>query len=347
MVTLSKAKLESKTVLRWMGIFFLAIILLIIFIKPLSQLKKAVFPAKSSKPQVAFGKIPQVAFPNIENKNFSYSLDTITGFLPALNSQAKVYQITPSKPAFLALEKTQERISRVGFTGKGNLLSDNTFQWVDQKSPTRVMTINIFSQDFNLKTSFLTSEEIHTLVSSNEERKAIDVASEFLQTLSLFPKDIDNNKTKTALFVTKDGNLIKATSISSANIVRVDFFQKDIDRLPIFYENGLASTINFLVKRDQDKLDIANAHYSYKNISDSFSTYPLKSVGQGFLELKEGKAYIPVKPQNTKNISIKEVLLGYYVGEKEQNFLMPIFIFKNGDEFIAYVSAVRDEWISN
>ena len=127
--------------------------------------------------------------------------------------------------------------------------------------------------------------------------------------------------------------------------MRVDFFQANIDNLPIFYDSDLTSTINLLVGKENDGLKIVEAHYSHKNISDESSTYGIKTAAEAFLDIKQGKAYIAVKP-NTNNVSIKNAYLGYYLGNETRDFLMPVIVFQ-GDNFVAYVSAVTDEWISN
>ena len=161
--------------------------------------------------------------------------------------------------------------------------------------------------------------------------------------MSLFPQDLDEKKIKTANYSILNNTLVPATSISNTNIVRVDFFRKDIDNLPIFYEND--SNINLLVGKEQNQLRVVEAHYSYKTISEESSTYAIKTTSEAFFDLKQGKGFISQKPENN-NIPIKNVFLGYYMKEKRSDFLLPVIVFQ-GDNFIAYVSAVKDEWINN
>ena len=63
--------------------------------------------------------------------------------------------------------------------------------------------------------------------------------------------------------------------------------------------------------------------------------------------MKSQKAYIASYYGGSSNVSIKNIFLGYYIGATKQNYLMPIVIFEGERGFFAYVSAVRDEWISN
>jgi hypothetical protein len=126
----------------------------------------------------------------------------------------------------------------------------------------------------------------------------------------------------------------------------VDFFQKDMNNLPIYYEKGASTTFDFLVGKNGEQ-QILEATYIHKDISDVSSTYAIKTAQEAYSELQNGKVYIIDNDQNTANVTIKNVYLGYYIGEVDQNFLMPIIVFEGSNNFLAYVSAVRDEWIGN
>ncbi len=345
MSNLSSIKAKVIQIIRKGTLILLVLLLFFVLIKALTPIKNSLFPDPSSLPQASFGKLPAISFPeSMEKSNFSYSLDTITGLLPNFQSIVKVYKIIPIVPNLLALQRTQDKVSGIGFTKEGTQISANDYQWVEQ-DPSRTIAINIFSSDFTFSTPYWTSQNLQNFDNLDELATAADKARSFLASMSLFPDDIDEAKTKTAFYSIKNNALSPAASISNTNILRVDFFQKDIDNLPIYYEKGLTSAINLLVGREQNMLKVVEAHYSYKKISSESSTYGIKTASVAFMELKQGKAYIVVKPQNTNEISIKNVSLGYYIGEKRE-YLMPVIVFQ-GESFIAYVSGVKDEWISN
>ncbi|MBI2028342.1 MAG: hypothetical protein HYT07_01910 [Candidatus Levybacteria bacterium] len=343
MPSLNSTKARVLEIIRKGAIVLLVLLLLFILIKALTPLKNIIFPDSSSIPKIAFGKLPAISFPEgSENRNFTYTLDTITGLLPKLPSTIKVYKIVPTVPNLLALQRTQDKIRGIGFAKEGTQISKDSYQWVEE-SPPKTITIDIFSSDFTFSTPFMNSQFLETFENSNELNEATEEARSFLAAMSLFPKDIGDEKTKTAQFSIINNSLTPATSISSTNIVRVDFFQKNIDNLPIYYKGGLTSSINLLVGKEQNMLKVVEAHYSYKEISSDSSTYGIKTASEAFIQLKQGKAYIASYPQENE-ISIKNVSLGYYADESE--YLMPVIIFQ-GVNFIAYVSGVRDEWISN
>ena len=102
------------------------------------------------------------------------------------------------------------------------------------------------------------------------------------------------------------------------------------------------SPINVLIGEVLDQPEVVEANFIHQIPSDEYSTYPIKTSNLAFEELKKNKAYIASSPQNGK-ISIKNITLGYYIGEKEQDYLVPIIVFE-GNGFEAFVSAVTDEW---
>ena len=346
MPTLNKAKKQTQTILKWGGIATLIVFLFLLGTRSLTFIKDLLTPP--APPQASFGRLLPIPFPEKQKENITYSLDTLTGFLPNFSDREKVYKISPSQPTLLGLNKTRDNVARVGFTLQETQIAQDVYQFSDSDSNLqRKITINIFSSDFTLSSPYLLTPSLQTLISSNEKDNAIDKAKSFLADMSLFPEDIDENKTKTSLYSIAGATLIPTSKIAGSKIVRVDFFQKDIDGLPIYYESGITSTIGLLIGKENNELKVVNATYFHKNISENSSTYAIKSASQAFSELKQGKGYVASKTTDIVEVTIKKVLLGYYIGEGEQEFLMPVVVFEGDNDFVAYISAVRDEWINN
>lgn len=346
MASLNKAKKETQKILKWGGIFLAIIFLFSMGTRFLTFVKDSFAPPPP--PQAAFGKLPPIPFPEKIKENISYSLDTLTGFLPNFSDRAKVYKIISDPPTLLGLDRTRQKVSGIGFKSDGIQIAEDVYQWVDQTpSLQKKITMNIFSSDFSLSSPYLITQSLEKFSVPEEKSRAVEVARSFLSNMSLFPQDIDENKTKTALYSIVDNALIPTAKISNAKIVRVDFFQKDLNGFPIYYDKGVSSTIDFLVGKEGGELKVVSARFFHKNISQTSSTYAIKTASQAFLELQKGKAHIAYKPDNTVEFTIKKVFLGYYIGEDQQEFLMPVVVFEGSNDFVAYVSAVRDEWISN
>lgn len=347
MPTLSKAKKQTQTVLKWSTISIATILLLFIGIKLITFIVSLIAPPPP--PKAAFGKLPHIPFPNQTKENIAYSLDTLTGFLPNFSDRAKVYKITFSPPTLLGLDETRKKVAKIGFSTPGTQISEDTYRWTvnQDKSFQKNITMNIFSSDFIFQSSYLSAESLQTFSGPSEKDHAIDTAKNFLSDMSLFPQDTDEDKTKTTLYSITNNSLTPASKISDTKIVKVDFFQKDLDNLLIYCDKGISSTISLLVGKENRNLEVVDARFFHKNISETSSTYSIKTAEEAFLELQQNQAYIAHKPANTVEFTIKKVFLGYYAGENPQEFMMPIVIFEGSNDFIAYVSAVKDEWINN
>jgi hypothetical protein len=347
MATLNKTKKDTQIILTWIGILIAIISLIFMIIKFYGLIKNILTPPAA--PEASFGKLPAIPFPDKAKENLTYSLDTVSGSLPSFSDRTKVYKIILDPPTLLGLDKTRKILSRVGFYTPGTQISENTYQWTDQNlSMQKTITMNLFSSDFTLSSSYLaTQSSLQNFSNTDEKDQTIQTAKDFLSSMSLFQQDIDESKTKITPYSITNGALALTSKISDIKIVKVDFIQKDINNLPIYYDKGISSTISFLVGKENNVLKVVNGSYFHKNISEISSAYAIKTASEAYLELQGGKAYIAYKPTNTTSITIKEVFLGYYIGENQQEYLMPIVIFKGNDNFIAYVSAIRDEWISN
>jgi hypothetical protein len=344
--TLNKTKQETQLVLRWGGISLAIIILFFIGIKVVSFVINMITPPPP--PQASFGKLTPIPFPDQIKENLSYSLDTLTGFLPNFSDRAKVYKIIPDPPTLLGLDKTKQKVSEIGFSSSGTQIAEDVYQWIDQnKLLQRTISMNIFSSDFTLSSPYLITNSFENFSGPNEINNAIKTAKTFLSDMSLLPKDIDENKTKTVQYSIEESELVPTSKISNAKIVRVDFFQKDLDKLPIYYEKGVSSTLDFLVGKQQKTLEVVSARFLHKNISETSSTYAIKTADQAYSELQKGNAYIANKAPNTVEFTIKKIFLAYYIGENQQEFLMPVIVFEGTNDLVAYISAVKDEWISN
>lgn len=349
MMTLSRATFLTKTIVKWSTIVVVSIVLIMALFRIGTAIKQRLAPTPPPPPTVAFGKLPTIEFPqNAGGEQSSFSLDTLTGTLPSFPDRAKVYKMAPSKPDLLALQKAKQKISRVGFISSPARLSENIYQWTDSTPITRKISLNIFSSDFNLSSSFLSNQTIISGINLPDQNSAKGIAQSFLSDMSSFPNDIDSNKTTASLFSIKNYTLVSATSLSSAQIIKVDFFQKDIDKMPIYYPHANTSSMNIFVGGGENQAQVVKMDFSHQSISNDFATYPIKTSSEAFSELKNGKAYIASYPNDgSSNISIKDAFIGYYIGEKKQDYLMPVIIFTGDHDFFAYVSAIKGEWISN
>lgn len=348
MPTLSQTTKETKLIAKW-GIISLVLILIIFFgVKITGFIKETLFPTPPAPPTVSFGKLTPIAFPENKNiKSFGYSVDTVTGKLPAFSDRAKVFKMVKKKSDLLAFQRTKDKAQKLGFTKDPIMLSETTYKWSDESKLQRILTLNTVSMELLLDSNFYNDESVLAGKNLPTEEEAKTIAGDFLNEVSMLPEDIDLEKTKTTLFTLKNYALIPATSYAESKVIQVNFFQKNIDEKPIFYKSPYTPNISVYVAGGERNEEIAKANYFYQEISNESATYPIKTAKEALEELENGKGYFAQIPLDKQEINIKEVMVGYYLEDKNQDYLMPIIIFKGDNEFYAYVSAVKDEWINN
>lgn len=349
MLTLHKATVETKTIIKWGSILAGSIILLLILFNITKSLKEYFFPTPPPPPTVSFGKLPAIDFPlNATRQTLTYTINTLTGKLPVFPDRMKVFKMIPAKSSLSSLEDATTMVSQIGFTQNPVSLSDTIYRWSDVNPPYKNITFDIITHGFTLFSDFLsTGSAIFSAHNLGNENNAISTSQNFLQSLSLFPSDIDINKTQTFLFSVTNSGLKPASSLSETQIIRVDFSQKDIDSFPIYYPHPPYTTMNDLVGAGEDQSQVVEAHFFHQDVDQNTSaTYPIASASAALSDLKRGKGYIASYYGNNALISIKDIFLAYYMSDNNQSFLMPIIVFEGDNGFFAYVSAVKDAWIS-
>jgi len=76
---------------------------------------KVAKPAPAPPPTVAFGKLPQMAFPEKLHPELTLRLETPTGGTPNLGDRATVMLMPQSRPSFTALDEAKATANRLSF----------------------------------------------------------------------------------------------------------------------------------------------------------------------------------------------------------------------------------------
>ncbi len=343
--TLSKFKSQFLVVAKWAAIITGILVGIFVLIKIAFFVKELISPTPPPPPTVSFGKLPPIYFPESINKKFTYSVDTLSGELPTLPDRTKVYEMEKPGPDILAVQRAIEKVSSVGFTSKPEQLSDIQYRWTSLGPPAKSLVLNVNMASFTLYSSYLTDPFVLSGASLGNEEDAVNTAKTFLNALNLYPEDIDDDKTKIELFSINNEVLGPAESLSRAKLISVSFFQKDKDEIKMVYPGGKNSTMNLVIGSGDRESLVVNARFFYQKATDKSATYPIKTSQEAFEELKNGKGRIVSQKGDSLNIVIKNVYLGYYSEGKQQDYLMPVIVFEGTNDFIAYISAVKDEWI--
>lgn len=349
MASLHKVTEETKTIFKWGVILIVLAFVSVALFRLGVKIKEHYYPTPPTPPTVLFGKLSPIVFPqNATQKKLTFLLDTISGTFPVFPDRVNVYTFQKNQPNFLNLKRTKEKAIKLGFLNQETAITNTNYVWAEINPPFRKLFFDIISFNFSITSPFLADPSIiESLKGRIDSASAETSATNVLTNIGLFPNDIDITKTQTTLLSIEDEQLIPATSISKATLARVDFFQKDIDLLSFFYPHPPQSTMSFLFVggRFNETLIEASFNHFYLDQTRSSSTYPIKTAEEAFKELQTGKAYIASYFGDATNIRITDVILGYYMSDNPQDYLMPIFVFRGDNGFFAYVSAIKDAWI--
>lgn len=354
MFTLTNASKETKVIIKWAIILTAALIVLYVLFRIVMFLGGVFFPSPPEKPTLYFGKLTYPAFPkSITDKIPTYSINTITGDLPKLPAVAKINRIETPKPDLLSLKKVGERVASAGFSNGPVKISNVLYDWTNDNSNTsevlrKRIRVNILNYNFNATADPFSDPNIVAGKNMPNKEEAIKLAESFLKKTDYLTEDgdIDLTKTQTKIYSLLNNGFSEASSISNAQVIQVNFFQKDIDDIPIVYKKPDQTNIDVLVTGGNFQPQILGANYIHHNISDISSTYPILSSEDAFHELKKGNAYIASYHGVESNIVITKAYLAYYFSDQDQQYTMPVIVFEGNEGFFAYVRAVKDEWVN-
>ena len=247
-------------------------------------------------------------------------------------------------PQLLAFKNASGKIASLGFESKPEKLSDNVYRWEQSDLLTKALVLDVNRSQLSLSSNFLEDPNVTTANNLPNQQGAIDTAKEFLNTLGVYPQDIDEKKTKAQILRVNGGVITPATNLSNTDLISVYFYQKDINKTPIVYPGGKISSMNVTVAGGKDGGQVVDSRFAYQAISGENATYPIKTAEQAFKELKDGKGYIGSVDPGVNKISIKKIYTGYFFPGRQQYFITPVIVFEGSNNFVAYVPAVKDEW---
>lgn len=348
---------ETRSIFKWTGIGIAALFLLIVILRYAITAYIHFFPPPPPKPQIGYGKVPPIVFPpNVTDTHFTYTLNTVSGTLPALPTIVPIYRIIEPVVTLLSFSNTQATVNRTEFGSQpAQQIGTNLYLWTLPTSPFKQLIMDTVTNDLTITSQYLTDPMVSSAQGLPDVDGAKSIAENYLALFNAIPADIDRTKTAIAYFDINNGRLVPATSFSTTKVIRVDFYQNDRNKIPLYYPHPPGSTMNALIASPQQSPQVVEANYSGKNIDDtSNSTYPLLTAQEAFMKLQNGHGYIAnyYPPEgttsSTQSVEIQDVALGYYISDQRlQPYLMPIVIFTGNNGFIAYVSAVKDEWLGS
>lgn len=304
-------------------------------------------PTVEEKPDTKFGLLPPPDFPksNVSTSNFSYSVDTITGGLPKVGTDAgfekilKVYFVVKSFASLLSADKSQILAEKFGISSPAEILSDTQYKFKDK---TKTLNIDLDSGNF----IYSNDATISAKEALDDDNKLILDFERILESLGILKEDLKNGQTRVTLLRAGEEGFIPTQLHSEADAARISLWPAQIDKKLIFTPDSDKALVNAVVFKGAGDIEnyLSLNFFYYPIDTTTFATYPIKTAEQAFDDLRAGKGVVIVKPPKPE-VSITSVNMGYFLGALYSPYLQPIFVFE-GPSFVAYVSAIREEFQS-
>ncbi len=345
-MSLTQTAYMTRNLIKYGGSSLVALVLLWSIGVAAIKIYKAANPPYLA-PTVKYGILPKNVFPTKEFTTKKFSFEFINDLTPVFNDQEKVYIIYRSTVEILALEEAKSVAKEFGFKDEPAEISKNVYEFKNNKNKT--LTMNVLKGDFNLKYSYANDPSVLNAENMPTKDIAIKTAESFLELGKKYTDDLKKGKKEASYWKIAEGTLTAVSAQSEANAIKVDFYRQLLDdKWRIVSPQSGEASVSILVSgsTESDK-KVIEANFKYANISrESFSTYPIKSSTEAMADLEAGN-YWPASDISSEKAVIRDIQLAYYEPVVLTQYLQPIYVFKGDNNFVAYVSAVTSNYISD
>lgn len=309
---------------------------------------KKIHPAPPPPPDVLFGKLPKIVYPQAEAATYNYTLETPTGGLPAkLPNQFKVFFMPIKKASLLAYDAAQAVATRLDFIQESKKLSETEYRWDSSDPIPSSLTINIITGAFVLDKRWQNDESYTTPTIYYDDSQALDRMHSLLSRVELLPEDIKEGKSTIQYLKADKDQIVSAVSLSQAHFVQVNLYRAPVDGVEVVNPSSKQGLITgILALQREDARQFINLKYNYFPVDmERSAVYPLIGVAEAWQRLQKGEGFIAGVKQNTTNVTIREISIRYYDPDTAQQFMQPVYVFSGDPDFVGYVRAVSDAWV--
>ncbi len=344
MASLTYTAYVSRKIIRFGGLGVLALVVVYWVIGAAWAAYLAAHPPYTA-PTVRFGILPKIVFSQKTIDKKEFNLELANDVFPKFKDQTNVYVIYRSKSVIGALEEAKKTAGLIGFNGQPIEASTGIYQFVDSTT-NRTLVMNVLADSFKLNYDYLNDQTLLNPDNMPNGDEAVSMAKAFLSQAGKLYKDLDEGTSKITLWKIGFGALTEVKGLTDTNIIRVDFFRKQLDsERNIVSESLDKSSVSVLLSGSSVAAKkIVEVNYKYINVDDSApSTYPIKTPEVALADMKLGY-YWPAKDVETKTVTIRKVSLAYFEPITPVQFLQPVYVFEGDGGFVAYVPAVTEKY---
>ncbi len=348
MANLGETAIVARKVILYGGIGLVFLMIGRIILTASYAYWKKLHPDPPPPPDVLFGKLPRIQFPQATAMTFNYSLETPTGGLPTkLPNQFKVFFMPIKKANLLAYDAAQAIATKLDFIQEAKKLSETEYRWDTTDPIQSSLTINIITGSFVLDKRWQSDPGYTTPTVYFDDTQATDRVHNLLSRVDLLPQDIKEGTSVVEPLKADKDQIVSAASLSQAHFLKVDLFRSPVDGIDVVspYSNkGLITAIVALQREDERQF--VNLAYNYFPVDlERSAVYPLIGVTEAWARLQKGEGFIAGVKPNTTNVVIQDITLEYYDSDTPQQFLQPVYVFRGAPDFVGYVSAIYDPWL--
>lgn len=345
MATLTQTAIITRKTVR-IGIFFIIFLIVGKMSLDLSiKVYRHYFPAPPPPPTVTFGKLPAISFPTNQRPSISsLSVETATGALPVLSTQAKVYFMPKPASNLLSLDVARDRAKSMGFTENEEKVSETVYRFKSPLSESRI-EMNTATGAFSISSDLSADQSVLNLRAPAPEIAAAQ-ARALLSSAELLPEDLTGTISHEFLKV-EDKNLVRAVSLSEGNFTKISFFRKSFDEAPSLTPDTEVGNVWFIVSGSRERgQQIIAGQYNYFAVDpEKSSTYPIKTAEMAINELTAGGGFIANIGNNPEGkIVVRKIYLAYFDPNVTSEFYEPIIALEGDNGFFAYVPAVTSDY---
>lgn len=312
---------------------------------------KATHLPPAAPPDIAFGTLPKPKFPEgkLTSSGLTYILENIEGKPPETTEAARVFSLPKKNYTFESGENAKDLARKLNFESTPRIDTVYYF-YTKEEIPGLSLFIDSTSLNFQYKYNYFENPGIFRtgLIPSIED--AEKNAKEFLTFSNLWDDSILQGNTKSDILIFDDRlkQMAEASSLSNSQAVRVNFFRKEIDKLPLLSDEFTKSA-NYVLFADTQGTQLNNilevSYFFWPIDMNSFASYPLISGDEAYQSLSTGSATIINKGNNRDQITIRKIYLAYLDSAIPQLYMQPIFVFEGDNDFVAYLAAIRSQYL--
>lgn len=309
---------------------------------------KALHPDPPPPPDVKFGKLPKLVFPQSEQPSLQYRLETRTSGLPTnLPNQHKVYFMPIKKPSLLAYDAAKNVATRLDFIQEPTKLSETDYRWDALEPVPSSLTMDIITGAFVMDRRWQNDASYTNPTIIFTDEQAQDRAYNLLGRLELLPDDIKEGEVIINELKADKDQIVAAVSRSQGHFVRINLYRKPIDEVPVVYPRSDRGPISVILafQREDDRQFIS-IDYNYFPVElETSAVYPIISVAEAWKRMQAGGGYVVSVKTNIATVTVREISIEYYDSEDPQQFMQPVYVFRGDDDFVGYVPALSDAWV--